>query len=130
MKRLMAAAVLVVFVGVAGSVRAEDKANPTGTWKSKVNFGGQARESTLKLKLDGGKLTGTVTGRMGQEMAIQDGKYEKGEVSFNVVREANGQKFTLKYHGKLTGDEIKGQMEFERAGDSQSIDWEAKRAKS
>jgi hypothetical protein len=129
MKRLMAATVLVVLANVASPVRADDQANLTGTWKSKVNFGGQARESTLKLKLDGGKLTGSVTGRMGQEMPIQDGKYEKGEVSFNVVREANGQKFTLKYHGKVTGDEIKGQMEFEREGNSQSIDWEAKRAK-
>jgi hypothetical protein len=130
MKRLMAATVLVVLVGVASSARAEDKANPTGTWKSTVNFMGQGRESTLKLKLDGGKLTGTVTGRMGQETAIQDGKFDKGEVSFKVVREREGQKFTLKYHGKLSGDAIKGTMEFEREGDSQSGDWEAKRAKS
>jgi hypothetical protein len=51
-------------------------------------------------------------------------------VSFKVVREREGQKFTIKYHGKVTGDEIKGQMEFEREGASQSMDWDAKRAKN
>jgi hypothetical protein len=130
MKRLMATTVLVVLVGVANSARADDQPNLTGTWKYTVDFGGQSREVTMKLKQDGGKLTGAVVGRNGQETAIQDCKYEKGEVSFKVVREREGQKFTIKYHGKVTGDEIKGQMEFEREGNSQSMDWDAKRAKS
>jgi hypothetical protein len=130
MKSLMAATVLVVLVGAASSARADDQSNLTGTWKYTVDFGGQSREVTMKLKQDGHKLTGAVLGRNGQETPIQDGKYEKGEVSFKVVREREGQKFTIKYHGKATGDEIKGQMEFEREGNSQSMDWDAKRAKS
>ena len=87
MKRLMAAAVLVVLGGVAGPARADDQPNLTGTWKYTVDFGGQTREVTMKLKQDGGKLTGAVVGRNGQEAPIQDAKYEKGEVSFKVVRE-------------------------------------------
>ena len=130
MKRLMAAAVLVVLVGVASSARADDQPNLTGTWKYTVEFGGQSREVTMKLKQDGAKLTGAVLGRNGQETPIQDGKVEKGEVSFKVVRERQGQSFTVKYHGKAAGDEIKGQMEFEREGNTQSMDWDAKRSKS
>ena len=74
MKRLTAAAVLVVLVGVASSARADDQPNLTGTWKYTVEFGGQSREVTMKLKQDGAKLTGAVLGRNGQETPIQDGK--------------------------------------------------------
>ena len=130
MKRMMAAALVAVCVGAPAVARADEKANPTGTWKWTIEFGGQSREGTCKLKLEDGKLTGTVLGRNGQETPIEDGKYKNGEVSFKVVRERDGQKFTVKYHGKVSGDSLKGQIEFEREGNSQSMDWDAKRAKS
>ncbi len=128
MKRI-AVAVLVVLVGVAAPSRAEDKKDdPTGTWKWTVDFGGQTREQTLKLKLDGGKLTGALVGRNG-ETNIEDAKFKDGELSFKVVRERNGQKFTSKYQGKLSGDTIKGKIETERDGETQSREWSAKREK-
>jgi hypothetical protein len=74
-------------------------------------------------------LTGSVTGRNNQETAIEDGKYKDSEVSFHVTRERDGQKFTIKYRGKVSNDEIKGKIEFEREGQTQSIDWDAKRVK-
>ncbi len=92
-------------------------------------MGGQARTTTLKLKLDGDKLTGAVMGRNNEETAIEDAKYKNGEVSFSVTRERQGQRFTMKYHGKVTGDTIKGKITIERDGQSQDRDWEAKRAK-
>lgn len=43
---------------------AHGKSDPSGTWKwTFTTQDGQTRESTLKLKLDGPKLSGTVTGR-------------------------------------------------------------------
>jgi hypothetical protein len=129
MKRLFVAALVVTLSGSVSSLRADDKPNPTGTWKWTVNFGGQDRELTLKLKLDGDKLTGSMPGRDGEETAIEDGKFKDGEVSFKVTRERMGNKFTLKYTGKVSGDTIKGKTEFERDGQAQSRDWEAKRAK-
>ena len=83
---------------------------------------------TLKLKLEKHQLTGTMVGRNGQETAIQDAQYKDGDVSFTVVRERNGQKMTSKYTGKLSGETIKGKTAFEREGQPQSRDWEAKRA--
>jgi len=109
--------------------RAAAAANPTGTWKWTVEFGGQSREMTLKLKLEGDKLTGAMVGRDGQETPIQDAKCADGEVSFKVVRERSGQKMTLKYTGKVSGDTITGKTEFEREGQAQSREWQAKRAK-
>jgi hypothetical protein len=116
--------VLVALAGV--SVAAED---PNGTWKWNVTFNDQTREQTLKLKLEGDKLTGTMVGRNNQETAIEDAKYKDGEISFTYTRERNGQKFTSKYSGKLSGDTIKGKQESERGGQTRSTDWEAKRQK-
>ena len=130
MRRLGMAAVVLALVGLSGLARADDKPNPTGTWKWTVNFGGQEREVTLKLKLDGGKLTGTITGRDDKETPIEDGKYKDGELSFKVTRERDGQKFTIKYSGKVSDDTLKGKAEFEVNGETRSRDFEAKRAKS
>jgi hypothetical protein len=125
MKRLLTAALVLSFVGLA---RADDKANPTGTWKWTVTFNDQTREMTLKLKLDGDKLTGMMV-RKDQETPIEDATFKDGEISFKVTRERNGQKFTTKYTGKVSGDTIKGKSESERDGQTQARDWEAKRSK-
>ncbi len=129
MTRLTAATLVVALVGLAGFARAEEKkADPTGTWKWTVTINGQERETTLKLKKDGDKLTGTVT-RGDQEAKIEDGKFKDGEVSFKVTRERDGQKFTMKYTGKVSGDTLKGKAEFDRDGQTQSREFEAKREK-
>ncbi len=129
MRRFFAAALVVTLAGSVGALRADDKANPTGTWKWTAMRGNQARESTLKLKLDGDKLTGAMIGQNGQETPIEDGQFKGGEVSFKVTRERQGNKITTKYTGKVSGDTIKGKIESERNGQPQSRDWEAKRAK-
>jgi hypothetical protein len=126
MKRLLAATLVLAIVGVAALARADDKPNPTGTWKWTVKFGQNSREMTLKLKLDGDTLTGAMLGRDGKETPIQDATYKDCEVSFKVVRERNGNKMTSTYTGKVSGDTITGKIQF---GNNQSRDWEAKRAK-
>ena len=87
---------------------------------------------TLKLKVDGEKLTGTLSspGRDGQttETAIAEGKVKGEEISFTVTREFNGNKMVSKYNGKVSADAIKGKIESERNGQPQSRDWEAKHA--
>ena len=129
MRRFFAAALVVTLAGSVGALRADDKANPTGTWKWTAIRGNQARESTLKLRLDGDKLTGAMIGQNGQETPIEEGQFKDGEVSFKVTRERQGNKITTKYTGKVSGDTIKGKIESERNGQPQSRDWEAKRAK-
>ena len=130
MRSMVAATVVFTLAGLAGVVRADDKSNPTGTWKWEVEFGGQTREMTLKLKLEDDKLTGVMVRRDGTETKIDDGKFKDGEVSFTVTRERDGQKFVMKYSGKVSGDTITGKTEFERDGEAQSRDWKAKREKS
>jgi hypothetical protein len=127
MSRVVLSAVLFS-AAFAGAAFAEAP-DPTGTWKWTVTVQDQTREATLKLKLEGDKLTGAMIGRNGQETKIEDAKYKEGEISFAVTRERNGQKFTTKYKGKVEGETIKGTQESERNGQVRSREWEAKRAK-
>ena len=126
------AVVVAATLAFASIGRADNKsADPSGTWKwSFTNQQGQTFETTLKLKREGDKLTGTVTGRENKEIAIENGQYKDGEVSFQVTRERDGQKFMIKYQGKVTDDTMKGKSEFQTSnGETRSRDWEAKRAK-
>src|ERR1041385_5915685 len=126
-------AVGVMAFTAANQLQAQEKkadVNGSWTWSQPGRDGGSPRVSTLKLKAEGDKLTGTLTtpGRQGGDLrstAIDDGKIKGDEVSFSVTSEFNGHKFTQKYHGKLSGDSIKGKVEFERNGEAQSRDWEA-----
>ncbi len=119
--------IVVLAVAIAATTIATFAAeNPTGKWKwSFTTQQGQTFETTLTLKLDGDKLVGTVTGRSGTETAIDDAKLDSDTVSFSVTRDRQGQKFTTKYSGKISGDTIKGKSTSDRG----ERDWEAKRVK-
>lgn len=125
---------LSLAIGLLSSgIRAEDKkpaGTATGTWKSSFTTqDGKTFETIYKLKQDGEKLTGTVAGRDGKEVKIDEGKVKDGKVSFQVTREFNDQKITIRYKGDLNGDAIKGKVEFGQGDQARSFDWEAKRQK-
>jgi len=130
---IQACACCALLLGVAA--RAQDKkVDPTGTWTWSMagRNGGEPRKFTLKLKLEGDKLTGNLAspGRQGgaaRESAIEEAKLSGDAISFQVTREFQGNKFVSKYTGKLSADAIKGKIETERDGQAQSRDWEAKR---
>ena len=129
MKRRDVLALGLALRGFVGQAQAADKADPTGTWKWTVMIQNAPREITLKLKLDGDKLTGTIPGRDNTETPITDATFKDGQIAFSVTRERNdGTKFTSKYTGKLDGNTIKGKIESERDGKTNSRDWEAKKA--
>jgi hypothetical protein len=117
---------LMVVLGLGASALAADA---TGTWKWTVERGGNTFEQTLKLKQDGDKLTGTMSGRQGSDTEIEDGKVSGDDISFKVTREFGGNKFVMSYQGKVSGDTIKGERKFEREGQTQTSEWVAKRAK-
>ncbi|WP_029247280.1 hypothetical protein [Schlesneria paludicola] len=119
----------LVLVCMVSLCQAADSADPTGTWKWKVSINNQDREMSAKLKLDGDKLTGTVPGPDNTEIKITDATFKDGEVAFTVSRERDGQKFVVKYKGKLDGDTIKGKADVERNGTTMTRDWEPKREK-
>jgi hypothetical protein len=122
-------------LGFLTEAKADDKkADVSGnwTWVMQGRQGRPDRTITAKLKVDGNKVTGTVSspGRDGQstDTEIKDGKVTGDEISFSTSREVNGNTMTYKYSGKVSGDKIKGKLEFERNGEPVSRDWEATRA--
>jgi hypothetical protein len=122
----------ILFLALTPLLQAADPAG-TWTWETPGRQGGEPRKSTLKLKVEGTKLLGSITtpGRQGGDPVvteISEGKVNGAEISFAVVREFNGNKFTMKYKGKVEGDAIKGTIESERDGNVRTRDWEAKRA--
>lgn len=129
---------LALTLGLAAQAQDDKKdkkksdASGTWTWSRPGRDGGDPIKSTLKLKVEGDKVTGTMSapGRQGgeaRETEITDGKISGEDISFTVKRERQGNTFVAKYSGKITGDSIKGKIETEREGNTQSRDWEAKR---
>src|SRR6516225_5994498 len=85
-RRLLAPVLVLAVVAIAGAARAAD--DPSGTWKFDMTRGNNQKATvTLKLKLEGDKLTGAIVGRNNMETAISDASVKDGTVAFSVVRE-------------------------------------------
>ena len=123
------AAALTAF-SFSSTARADDKADYTGTWKWSATMRNNTVNFSLKLKQDGDKVTGTISGQGAQDTEIKDGKVADGELSFKVVRSRNGTDITTTYTGKLEGDSIKGKAESTGGATTRPArDWTATRAK-
>jgi hypothetical protein len=102
-------------------------ADASGSWKASIETPNGTMENTFTFKVDGDKLTGTITmGQMG-EGAISEGKADGDNVSFAVVREFNGNQFRINYKGKVSGDEMK--ISGEVVGMDRTFEMTAKRVK-
>jgi len=105
--------------------------DPSGSWKWKVTTpNGDAIDISLKLELKDGKLAGTYSSRFG-DAPITEASFKDDAIAFSVEREFDGNKFTIKYQGKLDGDSIKGSLELPGFGDGDptKMDWNATRTK-
>ena len=101
-------------------------ANASGTWKWTIETpNGNTFDSTLALKQDGSKLTGTYKGSRGGETKITDGKLSGSEVSFKIKREFQENSITVVYKGKLQGDRIDGSLSVQEQ--EWTTEWHAKR---
>ena len=84
----------------------------SGKWKYSFTMqNGETRESSMTLKAEGSKLTGTMEGRNGS-VEIQEGKVDGDNVSFSVTRSFGGNEVKIHYKGVLKGDELKLTMGF------------------
>ncbi len=106
-------------------------ADPSGTWNwNAPGRNGTPRPAHATLVFKDGALTGTVNGGRGGDVAISDASYkDDGSIAFSVTREFNGNSMTIKYTGKMDGDNITGS--FTRpgmdGGDPVTADWKATR---
>jgi hypothetical protein len=91
-------------------------ADPTGKWTFETQGRRGPQEVTLTLKASGSTLTGTISGGRGGDVEISDGKVSGDDISFNVVREFQGNSVTTKYKGKVSGESIELTIEGARGG--------------
>jgi hypothetical protein len=82
-------------------------ADVTGKWTYEQQGRGGAQTVTLNLKADGSNLTGSMEGGRGGPAEISNGKIDGDNISFDVVREFNGNSMTTKYKGTVSGSELK-----------------------
>lgn len=108
------------------AVQAADKGF-AGKWLSVFERNGNKFESTLELKQDGDKVTGSISGRGGMKTEISDAKVTDGTLTFKVVREREGNKFEAAYSVKVDGDVLKGKVSMEIMGEKRDREFEAKR---
>jgi hypothetical protein len=91
----------------------------TGDWDATVDVQGQQYPFTLKLKLEGDKVTGSSTSDQGST-PINNGSFKDGKLSFSLDTPGGAVSMTaMVKDGKLTGD-------FDFSGQFQGK-WEAKK---
>ena len=130
MKSLRAA--FAAFITITLFSSAALAADPSGNWKWSVMFNDQSFETGGKFDLKDGKLTGTLESPNG-EIAITEGSFKDDTVAFVLSFDGpDGNKFVIKYQGKLEGDTITGKIDFPgfNGDGAQKIDWKATRVKA
>jgi phage shock protein E len=115
-----------------GTVAQAADADGNWLWTTPGRNGGAARESVLSLKTDGTQLTGKISapGRDGKpvDTAIADGKVDGNNISFDIIRNFNGNSLTTTYTGTVADGQITGKIATVRDGETQTRDWTAKNA--
>lgn len=113
-------------------------ADAAGKWtlEQPGRGGGPPRVSTIDLKVDGAKLTGSLTapGRGGGDPVatqISNGKVDGDKISFELVRDMGGMSMTIKYEFTVKADEMVGKITMPGmdGGEPRVMDATAKRAK-
>lgn len=119
------------FFAAAALTIAAFAADPTGTWKWTTHSPNGDIDTTLKLDVKDGKVTGAYSNQFG-DATISNASLHDDVIAFDVAREYGGNPFVVKYRGKIEGDTIKGTIEAPRpdGGEAMKLDWNAKRAAS
>jgi hypothetical protein len=112
-----------LFVLFALSALSALAADITGNWKATAEGPNGAMERTFAFKQQGTTLTGETVSTMVGKSVIKDGKVEGDTVTFTITADFGGNAMTIKYTGKITGNEIKLKSE---AGEN-TFDWTAKK---
>ena len=93
-------------------------ADISGNWKGVLKGGNGDLDTTIALKVDGEKLTGTVTNMYGEEQ-ITEGSVKGDEIAFTII--AGGGQFKLVYKGKVEADQIRFKVAVGDLGESELI---------
>ncbi len=74
----------ITWAWILPAAMADKTPDPTGAWKWERTFGDNTMQFTLRIKLEGDKVSGTYASRRG-ETKIENGKIEGDKLSFSVA---------------------------------------------
>jgi len=104
-------------------------ADITGNWSGNMQMGDQSFPLTYAFKVDGEKLTGTVTGPQGDPLQLKDGKITGDKISFYVNVDMGGNLAKFASEGVIKGEEITLTTKVEGAPDFPAAPLVLKRVK-
>lgn len=111
MKKLFLSVITMILIsGLAVCVQASATADITGTWEITVVTSNGTGNPTFELKQEGNALSGTYSGRFGEEDVT--GKVEGNK--FEIDYESSG--IPVKYSGTIDADTIQGDVDFSSYG--------------
>ena len=82
-------------------------ADVDGKWSGTVSTANGDFPQAFTFKADGVKLTGSMTGIDGMDIAIANGKIDGAIISFSATLDFGGMPFLLTYKGVVAKDQIK-----------------------
>ncbi len=102
--------------------------DPTGTWEWSTKSPAGEIPTTLRLEVQDGKIAGVYSNQFGNT-TISNASLQDDVIRFEVVRDLGGQKYVVKYQGKMAGDTISGTIEApgHDGGEAVKLAWNAKR---
>ncbi len=127
MKTILSATLVFALCGTAGA--RDEKADPVGTWKCEYEIGGQSRTSTLTIKKDGDKLSGTMSWQDQKDEPLKELKLKDATLTFAAVRKFMDNEIPIDYTFTIDGDKIKGKGAAEFGGQKQEFDINGSREK-
>ena len=110
--------------GQSEKQESKEAASVAGKWNMSVQTQNGATEAGLEIKLEGKKVTGTVTGPQGS--APIAGEYADGKLKFELTYPTNNGDIQIMFSGALKADgTLAGTMAFQQ----NEAPWTATRAK-
>ena len=95
--------IVILTALLAFSFAAMAAEDATGNWKATIDTPNGSQVQTFALKMDGGKVTGTIGSEMLGSMQIAEGKMDGDKISFSISTDYG----VIRYAGTVSGDTMK-----------------------
>jgi hypothetical protein len=101
-----------------------EPATPAGKWNMVTSTSQGTLASTLEIKLDARKVTGTLSSERGTSSI--EGEFAEGKLEFGLTMQVNGEAFTIWFSGAMKEDgALAGTMDYGQG----NVPWTATRVK-
>ncbi len=118
----------ILLVALSSSGVAAEKVDPSGTWRWAVRD--SDRQDELRLQINqAGKLDGELLGAE-RAVRIQDGNLVGDNLTVTFKLDFQGSPLSLRFSGRLKGDEMIGGVTATFAGETREYPWRARRTVS